>query len=58
MENTINNEKINRVVELIKESKYTAVLTGAGVSTGSGIADFRTPGKGIWEKVDPLKLPL
>jgi NAD-dependent deacetylase len=43
MENKINNEKINRVAELIKESKYTVVLTGAGVSTGSGIADFRTP---------------
>ncbi|GAI19062.1 unnamed protein product, partial [marine sediment metagenome] len=41
MENIINNEKINRVAELIKESKYTVVLTGAGVSTGSGIADFR-----------------
>lgn len=56
MENKINNEKINRVAELIKESKYTVVLTGAGVSTGSGIADFRTPGKGIWEKIDPFKV--
>ena len=56
MENKINNEKINRVAELIKESKYAVVLTGAGVSTGSGIADFRTPGKGIWEKVDPFKV--
>ncbi|MBU1035923.1 NAD-dependent deacylase, partial [bacterium] len=56
MENIIDNEKVNRVAELIKESKYTVVLTGAGVSTGSGIADFRTPGKGIWEKVDPFKV--
>jgi len=56
MENIINNEKINRVAKLIKKSKYTVVLTGAGVSTGSGIADFRTPGKGIWEKVDPFKV--
>jgi NAD-dependent deacetylase len=54
--NIINNEKVNLVAELIKESKYTVVLTGAGVSTGSGIADFRTPGKGIWEKVDPFKV--
>ena len=52
----IDKGKVNRVVELIKESKYTVVLTGAGVSTGSGIADFRTPGKGIWEKIDPFKV--
>jgi NAD-dependent deacetylase len=56
MVNIINNDKINRVAELIKESKYTVVLTGAGVSTGSGIPDFRTPGKGIWEKTDPFKV--
>src|SRR4030066_2377305 len=56
MEKIINKEKVHQVAELIKESKYTVVLTGAGVSTGSGIADFRTPGKGIWEKVDPFKV--
>ena len=56
MENRIDNEKVNQVAKLIKESKYTVVLTGAGVSTGSGIPDFRTPGKGIWEKVDPFKV--
>lgn len=56
MADIIDNEKVNQVAELIKESKYTVVLTGAGVSTGSGIADFRTPGKGIWEKVDPFKV--
>ncbi len=51
-----NKKKIYQIARLIKESKYAVILTGAGVSTGSGIPDFRTPGKGIWEKVDPFKV--
>ena len=32
------------------------VLTGAGVSVPSGIPDFRTPGTGLWAKVDPMEV--
>ncbi len=43
---------IDRAVDLLLRSKYTVVLTGAGISTESGVPDFRSPG-GIWERYDP-----
>jgi len=45
-------ENIGRVANLIAESKHIVVFTGAGVSTESGIPDFRSPG-GLWTKFDP-----
>ena len=46
------NYSINVVSNLILEAKRVVVFTGAGVSTESGIPDFRSPG-GIWSKYDP-----
>ena len=43
---------IDRVAELIITAKKVVVFTGAGVSTESGIPDFRSPG-GIWDRFDP-----
>jgi NAD-dependent deacetylase len=37
---------------LIRESQPCVALTGAGISTESGIPDFRSP-TGIWEQYDP-----
>jgi NAD-dependent deacetylase len=45
-----------RLAELVRASRSTVVLTGAGISVPSGIPDFRTPGKGMWEKVDPFEV--
>ncbi len=45
-----------RLAELIRESRSTVALTGAGISVPSGIPDFRTPGTGIWENVDPMEV--
>lgn len=48
-------EKIEILANLILNSNNIVALTGAGMSTESGIADFRTPDTGLWEKVDPYE---
>jgi len=45
--------KAAKVAKLIKEAEYAVVLTGAGVSTESGVPDFRSPGSGFWTVVNP-----
>lgn len=45
-----------RFAGLIRESRCTVALTGAGISVPSGIPDFRTPGTGLWEKVNPMEV--
>lgn len=47
---------LERAVELLCRSRHPIALTGAGISTPSGIPDFRTPGKGLWEKADPMRV--
>jgi len=49
-------EKINALVDLIIGSSRTFALTGAGISTESGIPDFRSKGTGLWYKFDPMKV--
>ena len=39
--------------ELIERSQRAVVFTGAGISTESGIPDFRSPG-GLWTKMAPI----
>jgi NAD-dependent deacetylase len=45
-----------RLAELLRDADCAVVLTGAGVSVPSGIPDFRSPGTGLWENVDPMEV--
>src|SRR3712207_9361069 len=40
------------LADLLRAASRTVVFTGAGVSTESGIPDFRSPG-GVWTRYDP-----
>jgi len=44
--------EIDAAVDMIIQSKKLVVFTGAGMSTESGISDFRSPG-GVWSRFDP-----
>jgi NAD-dependent deacetylase len=44
---------IAKIAQLLMESKRAIAFTGAGVSTESGISDFRSPG-GIWSRYQPV----
>ena len=45
-------KKLTQVAQWIVNAKRTVVFTGAGLSTESGIPDFRSPG-GVWDKYNP-----
>ncbi len=46
--------QISEAKVILDRSKHTVFFTGAGISTPSGIPDFRSPGSGLWEKYDPF----
>ncbi len=50
------SEAISQAASLIKKSKHTVALTGAGISTPSGIPDFRSPGSGLWTRAEPMEV--
>lgn len=47
------DEKLDRLRRFIDETRRAVVFTGAGISTESGIPDFRSPG-GIWDQYKPI----
>jgi NAD-dependent deacetylase len=49
-------DQVNLASKLIAEAKYIVALTGAGISTPSGIPDFRSPGSGVWTRYSPMEV--
>src|SRR5690625_7989211 len=41
---------------LLQSARYTVIYSGAGMSTESGLPDFRSKSTGLWEQFDPAKL--
>src|SRR5216684_3008695 len=46
-------EQLEDAAELMQQAKRIVALTGAGISTESGIPDFRSPGS-IWQQQPPV----
>jgi NAD-dependent deacetylase len=47
---------IDFAADLCRQSKHAVLLTGAGISTPSGIPDFRSTGTGLWSRDEPLEV--
>jgi NAD-dependent deacetylase len=48
--------KITQAARILQEARHAVALTGAGISTPSGIPDFRSPGTGLWETIDAMEV--
>src|SRR5262245_22415670 len=47
---------IEDAAELLRKAKRIVVLTGAGISSPSGIPDFRSEGSGLWSRYEPMEV--
>jgi NAD-dependent deacetylase len=56
VERQVATSEVERLAELLGQSRRAVALTGAGVSVPSGIPDFRTPETGLWAEVDPMEV--
>jgi NAD-dependent deacetylase len=47
---------IDFAADLFRQAKHVVLLTGAGLSTPSGIPDFRSTGTGLWSRDEPMEV--
>lgn len=52
----MNAELIQQAAGLVRSAKMIVAFTGAGISTPSGIPDFRSDDSSLWEKSDPMEV--
>lgn len=48
--------KVKQAAHFLQTAKHAVALTSAGISTPSGIDDFRSTGTGLWERYDPMEV--
>ncbi len=56
MTSALNDQALLSAASLLKQAQHAVVFTGAGISTPSGIPDFRSHGSGLWEKYNPMEV--
>ncbi len=50
------NDALHAAASLLRSARHAVVFTGAGISTPSGIPDFRSRGTGLWEQSNPMEV--
>jgi NAD-dependent deacetylase len=47
---------LDKAADLLRSARHAVAFTGAGISTPSGIPDFRSQGSGLWERFNPMEV--
>jgi len=50
-----DTDDLDALRAMIDSARRVVFFTGAGISTESGIPDFRSPGTGLWTKIKPIQ---
>jgi NAD-dependent deacetylase len=53
---TVDPRELERAAAMLREARHAIAFTGAGISTPSGIPDFRSQGSGLWERDNPMEV--
>ncbi len=50
-----SDDSVEKLAALLADARRIVFFTGAGISTESGIPDFRSPGTGLWNQIKPIQ---
>ena len=51
----MSQDQLSEFERMLSAASNIVFFTGAGISTESGIPDFRSPGTGLWNKMKPIE---